>query len=297
MDIPRMRTPLDPDRPAGPGDGSWYSAGLRLTTVVTLLAALWTVPPAAAAKPRAWKPPEAPSKAGVLSGSTGTGPADESCGGTAPRTARLEATGPLAMLDSSQVFIPVMGCPSRGPARASVTLVMFSDFQCPSCRHASHVVDSLASEFTEDLRVVFKQFPLSMHEHAFEASEAALAAHAQGKFWPMHDMLYAHQEEIDRHRIMGWACEIGLDVARFSSALYGGLLRSRVENDIADGDLLNVPGTPVLFLNGHRYEGRRVTAEIAPVIRQLAALGAARRQPTVSTGSSATGTERNRTSH
>ena len=183
----------------------------------------------------------------------------------------LATDGVMKLLDSTFVQIPIMAAPMRGPLTARVTIVEFSDFQCPSCAAASHVLDSVITAFPRDVRVVFKQFPLDMHPHSFEAAEASLAAADQGKFWQMHDQFFAHQEDIDRSTIMGWACATGLDVTAFSRGLYAGMFRPRVMQDIADGDRLQVQGTPTWFINGRRYQGRRVLSELGQLVAALIA--------------------------
>lgn len=232
----------------------------RLACVVAgvLAAALAHAKPPAAWKPAAAAPPAA----------AGSPQSDAGCG-DAPAAARPLGTGPLARLDAAAVDIPVLGAPSRGPGSARVTAVVFSDFQCPSCRQAHAALDSLAKAFPRELRVVFKQYPLSFHPYAFAAAEAACAAHDQGRFWELADVIYAHQEELDQDALMGWACEVGLDVRAFSKGLYGGRFKGRVRLDMADGDRIGVRGTPMVYLNGHAYLGRRTLAEMKPVVRAL----------------------------
>jgi protein-disulfide isomerase len=197
--------------------------------------------------------------------------ADASCtttGSLAPIVAS-GANGPWSLLDSVRVTVPVIGSPMRGPLTARVTIVAFSDFQCPGCQAVSHLLDSVATAFPRDVRIVFKQYPLDIHPHAHEAAEAALAAFEQGRFWEMHDKLFAHSDDIDRSTIMGMACELGLDVTAFSRGLYAGNFRSHVQLDIADGDRLGIRGTPTLFINGRNYLGRRVMSELSPLLRAL----------------------------
>ena len=197
--------------------------------------------------------------------------ADANCtiGGSSAPPIASGAGGPLSLLDSVTVAVPLIGAPMRGPLTARVTIVEFSDFQCPGCQAVSRLVDSIATAFPRDVRIVFKQYPLEMHPHAHEAAEAALAAFEQGRFWEMHDKMFAHPEDIDRSTIMGWACELGLDVTAFSRGLYAGRFRSRVRLDIADGDRIGIRGTPTLLINGQNYLGRRVMSEISPLLRTL----------------------------
>jgi protein-disulfide isomerase len=177
----------------------------------------------------------------------------------------------LAGLDSAAVQIPTLGSPSRGPANARVTLVEFSDFQCPSCRQAYTFLDSLARAFPRDLRIVFKHYPLQFHPYAFAAAEAATAAMDQGKFWEYAGVVYAHQDEIDQDALIGWACTVGLDVRAFSKSLYAGKHRARVRIDMREADRVGVRGTPMLYLNGHGYWGRRTLHDMVPVVNALLA--------------------------
>lgn len=199
--------------------------------------------------------------------------------GTAPEQARAaifaaadtcftskEPTSAPPILDDSSVEIPVSGAPARGPTDAKVTIVAFSDFQCPGCAQASRWVDSIATAYPKDVRIVFKHFPLDFHEHAREAAEASLAANEQGKFWPMHDKMFAHGESLSRETIRGLAAEIGLDVKAFEEALDAGRYRGRIEEDMADGLKLGVYGTPWFFINGRHYNGARTLEAITPII-------------------------------
>ncbi len=233
-----------------------------------LLAGALAASLAHAKPPAAWTPPRAGTSAQPVPAVAAGAAADAGCGDAAS-AARVLGPGPLARLDSAAVNLPVLGAPVRGPGTARVTVVVFSDFQCPSCRQAHAVLDSLARAFPRDVRVVFKQYPLSFHPQAFAAAEAACAAHEQGRFWELADRIYAHQDELDPDALMGWACEIGLDVRAFSKGLYGGRFAGRVRLDMADGDRIGVRGTPMLYLNGHAYLGRRTLAELKPVVRAL----------------------------
>jgi protein-disulfide isomerase len=118
---------------------------------------------------------------------------------------------------------------------------------------------------------VFKEFPLDTHSQAELAAEAALAAHAQGKFWPMHDKLYANFRQLSHANIFKWAQEIGLDLVRFTADLNSGKYKPAVEKDMAEGEQAGVAGTPAIFVNGKRYNGsldtddfeRALAAELA----------------------------------
>ena len=142
--------------------------------------------------------------------------------------------------------------PSFGPADAKVTVVEYSDFQCPFCARAAAVVQKLKKNYSDRVRFVFRQFPLPMHDSAALASEAALAAHEQGKFWEMHDKMFENQQALDRKSLEGYAQGLGLDMVRFNKALDGGTQRSAVEADKALGDKIGVNGTPTMIVNDKR---------------------------------------------
>jgi protein-disulfide isomerase len=164
------------------------------------------------------------------------------------------ASTPPPVLDDP-VALNIQGDPVQGPANAKITIVEFSDFQCPYCAQAAEQARMILQRHPSDVRLVFKQFPLDNHSQAELAAEAALAAHSQGKFWPMHDKLYANFRTINRDNIMLWAGELGLDMKKFTGDLSTGKYRQAVENEEKQGDLAGVQGTPTFFFNGRRYSG------------------------------------------
>jgi protein-disulfide isomerase len=118
------------------------------------------------------------------------------------------------------------------------------------------------------VRLVFKQFPLSFHEHAQLAAEAALAADAQGKFWPYHDLLFAHQDALERADLEAYAAEVGLDVVAFNAALDAGTFTAAVQADVAQGLALGIPGTPSFFINGRLGAGALPYDSLAEVVEE-----------------------------
>jgi protein-disulfide isomerase len=147
----------------------------------------------------------------------------------------------------------------RGNPDAPVTLEEFGDFQCPPCGKFSEFVEELLKEYNSRLRLVFRNFPLSGHEHAREAALAAEAAGLQGKFWEMHDTLYREQETWTkapnvRELFESYAGTIGLDVAQFKKDIDGDKARERVDSDRALADFLGVKATPTLFINNRPVE-------------------------------------------
>ena len=158
------------------------------------------------------------------------------------------------------------GSPSLGPDRAPVTLVEFSDFECPYCEKFASTVHELEENFGNKLRVIYRQFPLNIHPNAFKASEASLCAHAQGKFWEMHDLLFAEQSALDVPALKEKAGRLGLDQAKFETCLDSGTYRDQIHRDLREGSRLGVDGTPALFVNGISLEGGAVSYDVAAAV-------------------------------
>ena len=144
----------------------------------------------------------------------------------------------------------------KGPASAPVTLVAFSDFQCPFCSRAVPTLHQLETDYAGKLRVAFKQLPLPFHDKAHLAAEAALAANEQGKFWQIHDKLFANQQALDRASLEKYASELGLDLAKFKAALDSGKYKDKVDAEAREGAAVGATGTPTFFVNGTRIVGR-----------------------------------------
>jgi protein-disulfide isomerase len=142
--------------------------------------------------------------------------------------------------------------PAFGPKDAKVTIVEFSDFECPFCSRAADATKKVKEKYGDKVRFVFRQFPLSFHSHAHLAAEASLAANAQGKFWEYHDKLFANQRGLERDKLEGYAKELGLDVAKFKKALDDKTFAATVDAEMKLGEEAAVDGTPTMFLNGAR---------------------------------------------
>jgi protein-disulfide isomerase len=143
----------------------------------------------------------------------------------------------------------------RGAAAAPITLVEYGDFECPYCRALAPIVDGLRQRLGTQLRFAFRHFPLTTsHPHAFQAAQAAEAAAAQGKFWEMHDLLFARQQALEDEHLGVYAAELGLDVERFGRELREGVYAERVREDIRTGLASGVAGTPTLYLDGVRFD-------------------------------------------
>jgi protein-disulfide isomerase len=150
--------------------------------------------------------------------------------------------------------------PSKGNPRAAVTLVEFTDFQCPSCAQAHPVIERLLAEYGDRVRLVVRDFPLSQHADAPKAAEAAEAAREQGKYWEYAALLFKNQNALGVAQLKAYATALGLDRAKFDAALDGGKYAGQVQRDVIDGERAGVNGTPAMFVNGrrvldHSYEG------------------------------------------
>jgi protein-disulfide isomerase len=145
---------------------------------------------------------------------------------------------------------------SAGPDDAPITLVEYGDYQCPSCGMAYPIVQAVQKALGDNLRFVFRNFPLTeAHAHAEHAAEMAEAAGVQGKFWEMHDMLFEHQGALDDQDLVSYAEDLGLDTARAAEELEAGAYTDRIRKDFRGGIRSGVNGTPTFFVNGMRYDG------------------------------------------
>lgn len=151
-----------------------------------------------------------------------------------------------------QAAVAADDAPSFGPKDAKVTVVEFSDFECPYCSKAAKVTEQLRKEYGDKIRFVFRQFPLSFHKNAKPAAEAALAAHAQGKFWEYHDVLFENARKLDKESLVEYAKKTGVDGSKITAALDASTYSAAVDNDVKLGNDVAVSGTPTMFVNGKR---------------------------------------------
>jgi protein-disulfide isomerase len=164
------------------------------------------------------------------------------------------------------VSIPTAGSPVRGPASARVTLVEFSDFQCPYCYKAVEQIQAVLNAYPNEVKLIFKQFPLDTHSQAALAASAAIAAHKQGKFWELHDAMFANRRDLSRPAILALASKSGLDVKRFAADLDSPEMQKVVAKDLEDGERAGVEGTPTVYINGQKYGGSLELDAIRKVI-------------------------------
>ncbi len=163
-----------------------------------------------------------------------------------------EKAGVKILLQAPKVNVAAVG-PSKGPANAKVTIIEFSDFQCPFCSRGREAMDQVTKAYGDKVRLVFRDFPLSFHEHAKKAAEAGQCANEQGKFWAMHDWMFDNQKKegsLDVAGLKDAAKKLGLDAARFDGCLTSNKYASAVEDNIKAGSAAGVTGTPAFFVNG-----------------------------------------------
>jgi protein-disulfide isomerase len=172
---------------------------------------------------------------------------------------------PTQVLDPP-ISIPVSGAPSMGPQNAPITIVEFSDFQCPYCAAAVPEISAVLKAYPTQVRLIFKQYPLEIHPQADLAAAAAVAAQKQGKFWAMHDAMFANNTNLSRKSILAMAKESGLEMDKFEDDIDSTEVREAVVKDVKDGDKAGVEGTPTIFLNGQKYNGAIVLASLKPIL-------------------------------
>ena len=151
--------------------------------------------------------------------------------------------------------VSVAGAPRRGGEEARVTIVEWSDFQCPFCGRVNATLRRVEAAYGDRVALVFKHLPLPMHPGAPAAHAAAEAAHRQGRFWDMHDRIFANPRDVDPETLARYAGEIGLDVAQFRVDSQSAAVRSRIRSDAEEAEKLGVTGTPSFFVNGRFLSG------------------------------------------
>jgi protein-disulfide isomerase len=177
-----------------------------------------------------------------------------------------EYAGQLRKAATVQVFLklpepPVFDIaiddrPWKGGADAPVTIIEFTDYECPSCAATQPVLDEIAKEFADKVKLVVRNFPLAQHTNAFKAAEASEAAREQGKYWEYAALLFTNQKALEVNKLKEYASQLGLDRKKFDAALDSGRFSGKVKRDMADGDKIGVDSTPSVFINGKRARER-----------------------------------------
>lgn len=165
-------------------------------------------------------------------------------------------------LEPYRVALDNKGAPATGPANAAVTLVEFSDFQCPYCGRFFPTLKQIEKNFGDKVRIVYRQYSIpNLHPNAMKAAEASLCADDQGKLWELHDVMFQEQSRLAVRDLKAKAGRLGLDQKKFDSCLDSGRYTEQVQEDMKAGSREGVTGTPALFVNGVRVEGGAVPYE------------------------------------
>lgn len=164
------------------------------------------------------------------------------------------------------VKVDVGNAPIKGPKDAKVTIIEFSDFQCPFCKRGMDTMDAVAKEYPKDVKIAFKHLPLPFHPEAKPAARASIAAQKQGKFWEMHDKLFENQKSLGEELYMSLAKEIGLDMEKFKKDFNDPAVAKQVDDDAAQATALGVRGTPGFFVNGVQVRGAQPLPEFKKLI-------------------------------
>ena len=169
------------------------------------------------------------------------------------------------LMEPDRIEVAATG-PAVGPENAPVTIVEFSDFQCPFCSRLVPTIEQVKQKYGDKVRIVFRQFPLNFHQFAQKAAEASLCANEQGKFWQMHDAMFANQQALGVDQLKAKATELGLNADQFNSCLDQGKYVTQVQADLDAGTKAGVNGTPAMFINGRFLSGAQPLGEITKVI-------------------------------
>lgn len=176
-----------------------------------------------------------------------------------------EKTSLNVLLQEPRTQVEASG-PTTGPSDAKVTIVEFSDFECPFCSRAEGVLDQVMAAYAGKVRLVFRHFPLPMHPNAQKAAEAAMCAHDQAKFWEYKKALFQNQDKLGVDALKAHAKDVGLDAAKFDACLDGASMRAKVDVDAKAANTAGVQGTPTFFVNGVQVDP--VFEEFDRVIKQ-----------------------------
>lgn len=163
----------------------------------------------------------------------------------------LFTTGPVPALETHYEG----SSPALGPKEAHVTIIQFGDFECPQCREGSLTARNVLLKYPDDVRLVYKHFPLDQHPHAESAARASIAAGIQGRFWEMHDLLYANQQQLSDDLYVKLARSLELDLIKFLNDIINPHNETLIANDVSHGRRLGVNGTPTFIINGEMLRG------------------------------------------
>jgi protein-disulfide isomerase len=174
--------------------------------------------------------------------------------------------GVRVLLEPPRAVVAADDDASRGPAGAPVTIVEFSDYQCPYCSRAEVTVEEVLKKYGSKIRVVYRDYPLKFHQNAETAAMGAECAEEQGKFWEMHKAMFANQQKLAAADLVETAGSIGVDKEKFKTCLDSGKYRAEVQKDFEDGMKAGVSGTPTFFINGIPVVGARSVDSFSEII-------------------------------
>ena len=170
-------------------------------------------------------------------------------------------------LEPVRTTVATAGYPSKGPANAAVTIVEFSDFECPYCGGFYPTLKEIEKNYKDKIRIVYRQFPLtSIHPHALKAAEASLCANDQGQFWQMHDAMFTDQAKLEVSDLKEKAAKLSLNTGTFNTCLDSSKYAASIKNEILEGAKVGVNGTPSMFINGRFLSGDQPYDDIAKMI-------------------------------
>lgn len=171
------------------------------------------------------------------------------------------------MLEPPRVKLESLAGPAKGPESAPITIVEYADFQCPYCTRALASLKQVEEKYAGKIRIVFRDFPLSqIHPFAAKAAEAGACANDQGKFWPMHDKLFANQTKLAVNDLKQHATDLGLDAEAFGACLDSGKHAAEIKKSVEEGQRYGLSGTPSFFVNGRLIVGAQPYDSFAEVI-------------------------------
>ncbi len=166
----------------------------------------------------------------------------------------------------TKTFVDINGAPTMGDPNAPITIVEFTDFECPFCQKGYNTLNELLKNNPGKVKIVFKHNPLSFHKHADAAHRAAEAASLQGKFWEMYKQLFEHQKNLEQSDLEKYAAEIGLNIDKFKADMESDVVKSRIKADLSQGESVKVQGTPHFFMNGTRISGAQPIAKFQSIL-------------------------------
>ena len=170
------------------------------------------------------------------------------------------------LLEAPRMKVASAGHPTAGASSAPVTIIEFSDFQCPFCRAAENSLKQVREKYGDQVKLVYMDFPLSFHAHAMDAARAARCAADQGKFWQFHDALFQDQKKLDPTDLKETAAKVGLDRDKFNQCLADDKHDTGIRKDMAEGTSLGVTGTPTFFINGRELMGAQPPPKFNEII-------------------------------